>query len=243
MTDPNAPTLTSSPPVEPQFERGEAPGVSTHPRPSHDGGARSFREQQVRRRITRRERLGIVLVVVIIALGAYTIVTARPFTGSTGGLQPVPGPEIVVQFGTPTISTLNCTAGGTAYIERIPWVNSTQPVSTSNIFVRVFEIFDGDYVGDPGAVANVTATNLCQGTPPDSSSRWYAVLAAPSGANLLTYTTGDSWRSVDGQALNFQIQSGSSMVLVSFASFSNTGHGFGVGGVAQGSVIRGTVPL
>ncbi len=243
MTDTDAPTVTPSPPVEPEPRTGQVSGLSSHRRGSYDGRARSFREQQVRRRISRRERLGIVIVVVIIALGAYTIVTARPFTGPTGGLQPVPGPEIVVQFGTPTVSTLNCSAGGTAFIERIPWVNSTQPVNTGDIFVRVFEIFDGDYVGDPGAVANVTATNLCQGTPPDSSTRWYAVLAAPSGTNLLTYTTGESWRAVDGQALNFQIQSGSSMVLVSFVSFSNTGHGFGVGGVAQGSVIRGTVPL
>jgi len=243
MTAPNAPTLKTSPPVEPPTEGEESATASPHRPGSYDGRARSFREAQVRRRITRRERVGVGIVVVIIALAAYTIVTARPFTGSTGGLLPVPGPEIVVQFGSPTVSTLNCSAGGTAYVERIPWVNSTQPVATGEIFVRVFEIFDGDYVGDPGAVANVTSSNLCHGTPPDSSSRWYAVLASPNGTNLLTYTTGDSWASVGGAALNFQIQGGSSMVVVSFASFSGTGHGFGVGGVAHGSVIRGTIPL
>lgn len=242
MTVPKASTLKSSPPIEPPSPGG-TPTASPQRPASYDGRARLFREQQVRRRITRRERIGIVIVVVIIALGAYTIVTARPFTGSTGSLLPVPGPEIVVQFGTPSVSQVNCTAGGTAYVERIPWVNSTQPVLTGEIFVRVFEIFDGDYVGDPGAVANVTASNVCQGTPPDSSSRWYAVLASPNGTNLLTYTTGGSWNAVDGQALNFEIQAASSMVLVSFTSFSGTGHGFGVGGVAHGSVIRGTVPL
>jgi hypothetical protein len=245
MTASDGPSLKSSPPVEPAVLGTQGGPSEGTPRrsASKDGRARSFREQQVKRRITRRERFGILIVVVIITLGAYTVVTARPYTGTTGGLLPVPGPEILVHLGTPTLGQVNCTAGGIGYVERIPWLNSTQPVTTGEIFVRIFQIWDGDYVPDTGAVANVTPTNLCAGSPPDASGRWYAVLASPNGSNQLSYTSTTSWKSVNGEPWNFQVQDGSSLVVVTYASLAGTGQGFGVAGVSGGSLIRGTVPL
>lgn len=245
MTAPPARALVTSPPVEPpspdvaRSPSGKESGRATLP----DSRARSFRERQAQRRVTRRERIWIGIVVGIIVLGSYTILTARPFSASSGKLPPSPGPVIVVQLGTPTVSTVNCTAGGTGYVERIPWLGSSQPVTTGDIFVRVFELWDGDYIPDNGAVANVTPTNVCAGSPPDGSTIWYAALAAPNATNQLSYTSKTSWVSVTGEPWNFPVQNGSSLVLVSYTSFAETGRGFGVGGIAHGSPIRGTVPL
>jgi len=250
MTSPAPPPVSADPPSEPppagdREEANDRPRAGVPARPgSFEGRARSFRQEQARRRSARRERVGTFLVVVILALGVYTIVTARPYSPSSKNDSPTPGPPIDVNLGTPTgASAVTCSAGGTAYVERIPWMNSTQPVTTGDIEVHVYEIFDGDFIGDRNAVANVTPSNPCAGAPPDSKALWYAALATPNGTILLTYTVNHPWTAVTPGPWNIGIENGSVLVLVTYASLAGRGYGFAVVGYAGGSPIRGTVAL
>ena len=178
----------------------------------------------------------------IVVFGLYTVI-ARPYAPSTGYMFPTPGPTIVVHFGEPVESAVACAAGGTAYAERIPWVNATHPVTTGDVTLRVYEIADGDYIGDPNAVANVTPSNPCNGLPPSLDEVWYAALAAPDGTNVLTYTVDQGWAPVTPGPSNVTIENGSTVVLVTHASLAGTGRGFSVFGIANDSVISGSVPL
>jgi hypothetical protein len=249
VTDPVPPPTSGSAPFEPSSgeERGSTAGGEGARAPAPpgtlEGRSRSFREHQLKRKSARREHVGQLVVVAIIVLGIVAIVTARSgYSGSHSGF-PSPGPPIVVQLGTPVLSTVNCTGGGTAYIERIPWLGSTQPVTPGDVYVRVYEIWDGDYIGDPGAMANATSSNVCAGAPPDSTTLWYVVLTASNGTNLLTYTADHAWVSVTDGASNLGIETGSSLVLVTGTSFAGTGRGFAVGGFANGSPITGAIAL
>jgi hypothetical protein len=221
------------------------PGGASARTASFGGRARSFRQEQTRRRSARRDRVADVVMVAAIVVGAYFIVTERPYSPSSGVQTGFPGSgaRIVVQFGTPTVSTLTCGGGGVAYVERIPWVNSTQLLTTGEVYVRVYEIWDGDNIADPGAVANVTPSNLCEGTPPSSGALWYAVLAAPNGTNVLTFTEAHTWTSVTNGSTNLVIASDSDLVIVTYESFAGTGRGLSVVGFAEGSQITGTLPL
>ncbi len=250
MTDSDGPPVSPDPTVEPPPSRdnedtNERPRAGTPAPPgSFDGRARSFREEQTKRRSAQRERIGTFLVVIIIALGVYTIVTARPYSASSRYQFPPLGPEIVVTLGTPSgASPVTCAAGGTAYTERVPWTNSTQPVSTGDVSVRVYEIFDGDTIGDPNAVANVTSTNVCVGSPPDVTALWYVVLEAPNGTNLLTYTGGHQWTAVTSGPSDIQVENGSALILVTNVSLAGSGRGIAVLGLTGTSQIRGTVAL
>ena len=153
------------------------------------------------------------------------------------------GSPIVVQFGTPSLRTVSCGAGGTAYVEAIPWANSSQPVSTGDVYLRVYEIWDGDMVSDPGAVANATPTSLCAGAPPSPTSIWYVVLSAPNGTNLLTYTQTGMWGAVTAGTGSLTFEPGMTVNLVSGASLAGTGRGLQVVGFSNYSTISGSVPL
>jgi hypothetical protein len=210
------------------------------------GRARSFRQDLAKRRDARRDRVANVVLAALLVVGALAIVTEKPGFlalsnrpgGSTG-----PGPPIVVTFGTPTVSAVSCAGGGTAYAERVPWTNSTQPLTTAEVFVRLYEIWDGDNIGDPGAVANATPSNVCAGSPPDPTALWYVVLAAPNGTNLLTYTEADSWVSVAHGSTTLEIEAGSTLVVVTYDSLAGTGRGLEVAGFAGTSAISGSVAL
>jgi len=207
------------------------------------GRARSFRKAQEQRRAARNERVGVLVVILIILLGVVTIVTARPYFPGSGNPYPTPGPPIVVSLGTPVSGTVACGAGGTAFTERIAWINSTKPVGTGDVNMKVYEIFDGDFVGDPGAVANATATTVCAGVPPTSSQLWYLVLATPNGTNSLTYTVGKGWLTVSGGTGSGPIADGSFLTLVTAINLTGTGRGLAVVGSSGGSAISGSVPL
>jgi len=249
MTGSTPPWIPTDPPDEPT-SAGDLEKTRDRPRAgepaapgSFDGRARSFRQHQASRKNVRRERIGTVLVVVIIALGVYTIVTARPYSPSSSNPFPTPGPPITVTFGSPSsVTAMSCGGGGTAYVERIPWNGSSQPVTTGEVNVRVYEIYDGDFITDINAVANVTSSNLCAGTPPTSSELWYAVLAGPNGTNVLSFTEARPWRAVSSGASDIVIENGSALVLVTSMSLAGTGRGFAVVGYSGGSPIRGTVP-
>lgn len=219
-----------------------APPTPRHSPPS-PGRAHAFRESQERRRQESRESLGVVAVVIIIVLGVYTLATARPYTGSSGFNLPPPGPTISVDLGTPTVGSIGCIGGGTAYAERIPWNGSSQPVTTGDVNLRVYEIWDRDYITDPHADANATSKSLCEGTPPNPIALWYVVLAAPNGTNILTYTQANDWTSLVHGSTNIWIANGSALVLVTNSPLWNTGRGFQVYGFSNGSIVFGTIPL
>jgi hypothetical protein len=181
--------------------------------------------------------------VAILAIGIVTVATFRPFSSGPSYQLPPAGPTIVVHLGTPTVSPLTCGSGGTAYAEHIPWVSSTAPVTSGDLYVRPYEIGDGDIIADPGAVAHATPTNACAGAPPDAQSVWYVVLAAPDGGNVLTYTMADGWASVNGGSPNLEIENASVVTLVTYASMAGTGRGFGVYGAINATDISGSVIL
>jgi hypothetical protein len=235
-------------------ERGEGATTGlTHagvpaPPGSADGRARAFRQEQAKRRKAWRQRVAAFLVVTILVIGFYVILTdsiftSRPHSSSPSSGLPSPGPPIAVHLGTPSVRTISCGAGGTAYAERIPWTNSTRPVMTGDFYVAVYEIADGDFIGDPGAVANATSSSLCAGVPPDSGALWYAVLAAPNGTNLLTYTVGGGWASVTHGLSQFWVENGSALTLVTDVSLAGTGREVAVYGGVDGSSIDGSIPL
>jgi len=231
---------------------GEASNGSPSPRPprsrSYAGRARAFRDAQAEIRRARRELLGNVIVVLIIALGVYAIVTAKPLSSSGAYVPPKQGPPIRVYLGTPSVSNVPCGGGGSAFAERIPWINSSEPIQTGDINLRVYEIWDGDWIGDSGVVANVTSTDVCAGSAPGSVNAglvidWYAVLTAPNGTNLLTYTDAHPWTPVSGSASSIWIEDGSALVVVTDPAIAQTGRGFAVFGFENGSAISGTTPL
>jgi hypothetical protein len=232
MSDPNPPS-----PREPS----DAPAGPAVPA-VRKSRAHAFRERETQRRSLRNERVGVVLVVVIILLGVYVIVSARPFTPSNNPA-PKPGPPITVQLGTPTIATIPCASGGSAYAERIPFLNSSQPFTTGDVNARLTEIWDGDFIPDPNVVANATPSTLCGGPPPDASSLWYVVLLAPNGTNLVTYTNAERWVSVVNGTSNLVIGNNSTFVLITYASYAGSGRGFAIVGYENGSLIHATIPL
>jgi len=101
MTASGGPDAVSVPvdpaPMEPESQRPVPEG-----RPgalgSYAGRARTFREQEVVRRREFRDRVEVVIVVMILALGILAIVTAHPFNPSSGSNIPTPGPPIVVNL-------------------------------------------------------------------------------------------------------------------------------------------------
>jgi len=211
-------------------------------RGTYDGRARSFREEQTQRRGGRRELIGTLLAAAIIVLAVYTIATAHPYSSPSYDF-PGSGPLISIHFGPPTVSTVSCGAGGTAYAEHVPWANASAKVTTGEVVVHVSEIWDGDYIGDSGAAANATAFNVCAGAAPASTSGWYVVLAAPNGTNLLTYTVGSSWRSVSPGPATLEVANGSAIILVTYESLAGTGRGLEVVGFVSDSQIKGAVAL
>jgi len=238
--------VSESPPPSGEPSRAE-PGGRRAGRPappgSAEGRAHAFRESEARRREEVREQIGVVLVVVIIVLGVYTLLGAKPYTSSATIAPPPSGPTIHVTLGTPAVGSVACSGGGTAYTERIPWNGSTQPLTTGDINLRVYEIWDRDYITDPHAVANATTSNVCAGTPPNPIALWYVVMAAPNGTNILTYTQANDWTSLTPAPANQWIENGSALVLVTQMPLDNTGRGFQVYGYSAGSVVFGTLPL
>jgi hypothetical protein len=249
MSDPTEPTplVTRPPELSPPGASDGAvagPRAGSPARPgSFAGRAHSFRRDQADRRSTQKERIGELLVVAVIVFGAYTAATASSYSRSSSLPLPSVGPEIIIHLGTPSVSVVPCGGGGTAYAERIPWTNSTQPLTPGDVALSVYEIGDRDYVADPGAVADATPSDLCAGTPPNPGALWYVVLAAPNGTNLLTYTWADRWAPLSQAPASLDVENDSTLVLVSDISLAGTGRGLELFGSVNNSTIAGAVPL
>ncbi|MGA8542106.1 MAG: hypothetical protein WB947_00970 [Thermoplasmata archaeon] len=229
-------------------DAAEPPRAGTpNPRGSFAGRASEFRQRGAHRRFRRLELLAEIGCVALIVVAFTVVLTAKPPPTPSPGTPPwEPAPSsapITVRFGTPTVGNVSCGAGGTAYTERIPWLNSSQPVTTASTWVILHELGDGDYIPDPNAVANATPASVCAGAPPSPSALWYVVLAAPNGTNLLTYTEPGVWASVTHGSTDLPIAANSSLVVVTDVSIAGTGRGLAVLGYVGTASISGNVPL
>lgn len=212
-------------------------------RRSRAGRAREFRKGQTQRRTTRRDLLVNLTILVVIVVAVYAVVTEWQRTTSGGYVPPSLGPPVAVNLSTPVVTNITCAAGGTASEERIQWINSSRPLMTGEVYLRVYEIWDRDSYGDPGVVFNVTPSNACAGAAPAPSSRWYAVFCDPNGTNLLTYTAAHSWAAVGSAPLNFTIADGSALVLIANPALAGQGFGLSVFGFVNDSEVSGSVVL
>ncbi len=214
------------------------------PSPTADPPRSKARTYRMARSATVARRRGWAVAgvaLVVLAVATYTIATSGPLTH--GYSPPGPGSSIVVQFGTPTTEAMTCAEGGTAYVETIPWLNSSGPVWTAGVSVIVFEITDGDFIGDPGVVANASPTVPCAGTPPPYSGLWYAVLLAPNSTTVLAFTDDAHWTAVTPGPSNVQVPNGSSLLLVTQRSLAESGRGLEVTGLSNSIPVRGSVTL
>jgi hypothetical protein len=247
-SSPAAPGPTGSPPVADLDGSRGRPGPGEPARPgTFEGRASTFRQAEAVRRRARRERYVEVVLVAVILIGSYSIVAGRSDSTSIQGFMVAPiaaGPPILVHLiSSATDSSVSCGGGGTAYVENITWFSSSQPLYSSEVFIGIYEIWDGDPIPDLLVVPNATASSVCAGTPPGSGSLWYLVLAAPNGTNLLTYDQTSQWAPVGSGASDVLIASGSNLVLVSNTALSNTGRGLKLIGSVDGSQITGSVAL
>lgn len=238
--------MNETPPSPPEPDGPAPPRRAGEPAPpgTFEGRAHAFREDQAERRSVRRERVGQLVVVVIIVLGVYALVASRPFNpASTPGPAP-PGPPITVALGTPTIRELTCGNGASAYAEKVTWSNATAAIVAGDVTPRVYELFDGDLVPDNGVIASATPSNPCAGAPPPASTpAWYVVYSAPNGTIELTYSVGQGWLSVTSGPWNIPIENGSALTVVTGGSIANRGFGLAVVGFVSDAQIKGSVPL
>jgi len=217
------------------------------PSPSGPGrGARAFRKRQEEKRSELLDRAGVVIVLVILALGVIAIVTAQPYSPTGSALFPKPGPTITVQLGAAGSGSVTCGNGATGYLDRVPFLGSTQPITTGDVNLRVYEVWDGDNIPALGVVANVSPTSMCAGSPPavgPSTLDWYVVLTSPNGTILLSYTVAAGWTAIGSGSSNIVFPTGSELTVVTGTTIASTGRGLAVLGFAKGSPIQGSVTL
>jgi len=218
------------------------PGGDAGPSPST--GAREFRERRAQRRRGRTDTALTVLATAVIVLAIAVMLTAKPVVPGTGPPdESSNAPPIVVTFGTPVVSEVNCSGAGNVTAERVPWVNASEPITTGDADPRITEIADGDFVSDPKATPDVNATDVCTGPVPDPTSRWYAVLEDPNGTNVLTYTVAGGWQTVGPGDWNVLIPDGANLTVVENPVMAGSGYSLNVIGFAMGAQITGSVTL
>ncbi|HTT73111.1 MAG TPA: hypothetical protein VMG99_03040 [Thermoplasmata archaeon] len=224
----------------PGLRTASAPPREEPPRPR----ASEFRADRTNRRQRRAELVLTIVAVAAIATGAVWLVFGPPvLPGSSAPGGSPNAPPIHVNFGAPVASSVPCGGGGNVTVERIPWINTTEPITTGEAELRLMEIYDGDYLSDPGAAPNVNASSVCTGAVPNPSARWYAVLQGSNGTNVLSYTVPGGWATVSGGDWNLPIPDGDSLVVVENPSLVASGFAISVVGFANGSPITGSVVL
>ncbi len=210
---------------------------------SSPGRAAAYRSRVAGRRRERLERTLEVAAVVVILVGVYAVLTARPVAPGSNPIVVPTGPPIRVQLGDPVTGSIACGAGGNATLQTVPWENATAPVTTGVIQIRVVQLGDGDVLGDNGVGANATPGSACAGSPPTPTQRWYGVLAGPNGTNLATFTFNQEWHSTSEAPWDVPVENGSLIRIVENPSLAGVGYGLQVVGFVDGSEISGLVSL
>lgn len=164
--------------------------------------------------------VGVALVVAFVGYLAYQDVLAPALAPAP----PSAGP-ITVLFGTPSTGSIAC-GGATVPTERLPWESASRPVTTAQVAFTITEIGDGDSLGGPNTAGVATNQSLCAGNPPRGPYEWYAVLVAPSGENLATFSLQQGWIGIGGASLPLPISNGSAVEVLSTSSYAAHGDAF-----------------
>jgi hypothetical protein len=232
--------------------RGKHPwGAGTPPR-DPDGaplsGARLYRYERAKSRVTVRTLAIVAVVVALLAGGVFLWSPLNPSnsptmlspgrTGGGGGTA-----TIDVQFGTPTKEALTCGNGDTVSAEKILWKGASAPITTADVILVILELADGDVIGTSQGASDVTSSNDCAGAPPAGNHAWYAVLTNPSGTNVAVFDYASSWTAVGGEPPSVSIAAGSTLTVVIVPGVAGQGYGIEAVGSEDGPPVQGGVAL
>jgi hypothetical protein len=214
-----------------QETSGPAPANST-PRPAEDGTrsgppakgpslSGKYRRERAQRRRPSQVLVRLLILLAVIGLSFYYGPTvfasfANPPDGA-GGNAPGSGTASVdpsISFGTPTVYNVTCGDGVILPVESVPWVGSNVPLATSQIYLELVELIDGDIDGAPAPPPAVTSTSVCAGAVPNTFPAWYAVLQAPGATNLGYFAYSQGWHFLNSSATSVAIANGSALVFV-----------------------------
>ena len=124
--------------------------------------------------------LGLIAVAVL-ATGIYVNAISSGPTATT--LVPL----VRVALGPPVLGQVDCGASSTLYTEVIAWNHSTANLTPSDIYVKLVELVDGDYIGARDPPATVTSSNVCAGNGPKAPYDWYLVVGLHTGGPTSTF--------------------------------------------------------
>ncbi len=153
---------------------------------------------ELRRRQRRRYSLAAALTAIVVGGLLLSVPGFGPSSGGTGASLA----GYVVHLGAPVLGVVTCGGGTVAIAERVPWLNSSVPLTTGHVILTVVDV-DGDTLWSSGAPPTVTASQACAGTLPVSNFTgisgvnvgfsWYVTLSSPSGSILAFYTLSSGW--------------------------------------------------
>ncbi len=176
--------------------------------------------------------------VAFLSMGLYANAISSvppPRTGST---------PVLVGLAPPVVGTVPCGNATTLHSETIGWTNATGNLTTADVYVKLVELVDSDFIGARDPPAQVTSSNVCAGDPPMGAFDWYVALGAPHGGLFLAvFSYLNGWAAVEGGPTPAPIADGSSLTLVSRHSFSNNGYGLLIEGSVGGPTVHGEVTL
>ncbi len=227
-------------------------GSATEPPEPPESRTARYRQREARRRGPWGAMAAWVVAIAVAAVAIHLLTSPAPAIpppisagAPTNYGEQGSGPAIGVDFGSPSVTTATCASGGSAPIERIPWISASHPPDNTEIAFKLVELGDGDVVG--GGFSNaphVSGGAVCAGSPPAAAThQWYAVLADPSGTNLESFCFGIGWTPVDGAPSPVVIANGSSVTVVLWAEIADSGFGLEVSGSEGSTTVQGTVPL
>lgn len=221
----------------------ESPLVEAHPRspaprpatvsavtddrlgePSQRSLASDFRRQRDRRDRRRDTVAGALLVIGLVALGAFfapgASLNGSQGPSSGGSSSSAASGSISLTLGPAIVATTTCSDGESTTMEVVPWVSASAPVSTNEITLEIHELIDGDIDGGPTAYPSVSPSYVC-GAPLQSAwTSWYVVLQNPAGINIGFFSYSQSWVNLNQPGVGITIANGSTLALLSDPSYA-----------------------
>jgi hypothetical protein len=232
-----APAPSTAVPETPSFESPKEPNERPEPRRSRAG---DYRNRRARRRTPYRV-LAVEVVVFLAIVAVIYVATAPkpsiPTVGSQGG-HAYP-PQVRVQLAPVVVGSTACGAAHNYTTEKLRINSTTTPLTTQTITLTVVELADGDFIDSASTAPVVSATSVCVNTPPAGGISWYAVLVAPSGANIASFTYSQGWAPVGSAPFPGPVTNGSALSFVFAQSIAGLGYGVYIQGVEGGPLVAG----
>lgn len=232
---PPQPSVAPGGAIEPLTRDAGDPAAGT---PSSRAGA--YRQRRAKKRTPLR-LLAAEAVVFLAVVGVIYLVTAPkpappPSIAPGGGNYPG---QIRIALAPPVVASTACGTSKNYSTEQLR-VNSTSiPLTTKELTLVVVELGDGDFIDSASTTPMVTAGAVCVSTPPLGGLSWYAVLVAPSGANLASFTYSQGWAPVAGAPFPGPVDNGSALCFVFAQSVAGFGYGVYLQGVIGGPIVSG----